>query len=1074
MASATQERIRRILQQPELQYLVRFRLISLTWDTNFANHPSYVQPTKGAETDITSYVQDWRVEKRIRQLCATLSLTLRADMDDATLRSFQISDMIQVWVDIAGGGESESLQLGTFLIDKVEPNEDPAAPGTWLVECRDVMKLLQRRRYFGNLEPDKIEEPGGGAWVELVRVDPQGVDYYDFYDGTDPVDHTVNWATLPKPLFRVKEDPTKFVVPDDENMRVLFGDGIVRIGKRWFHDMVGTNNHLEVQYYRWAMWEDLWTDPTLRMNTPRDIILDMAYWAGFRGSDDGGDANKICYISPNIEDATHPEPADLAFDGGGTDRTADAAGQGSGIQLREGDYLYVGLRTRRFPALHWYLSSPSEHAATTTAAKVYYWDGAAWVEITPDFDGTQDLHQSGVWSWMDQDLSAWARGRYTATVPEAYWLRVEIVSGTGADLTASHILPGHPIQCGPIRISSADDQTPAEVLEQHVRPITPPNYRWRATADGALEARHDILQVGLPDFTIADETRLTVTPTVPHDDDIKTLIQYRGQARSRFNAALAANGGAFLNLDDPDEENQTYAWLGDGDASTVRDLGSVLASGVTLPKQLFVIDLTGSRQRCVVNEFEPKQQLAYNGITITPGTAGVTWSDDDYGNAVTDGSDSTSEDIYYYGHYPWQQGDYVSFSTPRKVNRIDVRVSDLVYNFVVEIKSSANQLLWTAVATGTNYTSTPQTISFTNLNLTVQKLRIRNSSPATSYPQSGGRLYQLDLYELSESEPAGTFTASGGSGDPADLGDDDYTTGMTFTKVQEGFEISYASGQSIDNIYMHCLMHGEGLIEWQAYGGTAWEPLIYVGPGPLGLRRYGELGLTNVGKIRFRVTKIYPRLELSAIDVYTTTAQVQDSQVSARFRIEYTTVDDPTWRILCDETDGVAFGRPKWSVDKSAFGEELYADRLRFTLLSWGKTATGITTAPLAEIKVWMGDTLWGKAVLGQTAPYDSAEYQALQARLGWKSWLSPVDLTAITQEMVDYRALTVLHEFLRLSAKVHVTDLRPDVDLGQTVYLPTHVQNMYGLDYNYYLVNDIAMHGGSGESIRVEIILLP
>ena len=139
-----------------------------------------------------------------------------------------------------------------------------------------------------------------------------------------------------------------------------------------------------------------------------------------------------------------------------------------------------------------------------------------------------------------------------------------------------------------------------------------------------------------------------------------------------------------------------------------------------------------------------------------------------------------------------------------------------------------------------------------------------------------------------------------------------------------------------------------------------------------------------------------------------------------------------------------------------------------------GEDRGGLQHCPTSRDQIWLGDILWGKAVLGLSAPFNSADDLTLQARLGWKSWLSEVDVTAVTQDLAQYRALQVLREFLRLSAKIHLADLRPDIDLGQTVSMPSHIRDMYNLDYQYYIVSDFVLEGQPNDPVQVEMMLLP
>jgi hypothetical protein len=267
-------------------------------------------------------------------------------------------------------------------------------------------------------------------------------------------------------------------------------------------------------------------------------------------------------------------------------------------------------------------------------------------------------------------------------------------------------------------------------------------------------------------------------------------------------------------------------------------------------------------------------------------------------------------------------------------------------------------------------------------------------------------------------------------------------------------------------------VNGQAIIEYRAWGGTAWTPALTVGMGPLGERIYGALGWTNVGAVRMRVERLMVQQELSAVEVWTLGQEPRSGATDAKWRWEYCTASDPTWIILCEEGDGAVFGWPKWGIDTGAFGNEIYASKLRLSLVAWGDTE-GDKFAYLAEVRIYTGDVLWGKAVLGLTPPFNTAADKTLQAMIGWKDETLEVDVTATDQTIVDYRALQVLRERLRRASPVHMTDVRPDARLGQTVYLPAHLVDAYDLDYAYYQIQAWT-YAGDTKAPRAEVLMLP
>lgn len=1076
MPSAVQQKLGRILKRASVEYQARFVWTALTWDTDTPYDPAYTPPIRAASSiDLAPHVASWEATRRVRQLAANLTLTLKASLDDATLRQIDYNDLIEVSLIVSAGGEAVTVNLGAYFVDRIpEPAEEVGQAGEWVIEARDAAKLLQRRRYYGRLEPSRIRVPASG-FVALSKQDKPGLDYIEFFHdptGLDAVlSRTINWCSLPKPVFRVLET-SESVVPDDENVRVLFGDGLVRIGREWFADNIGTNNTLQVAYYRYAQWEDTF-GAAYDLNSPMDIVLDMALWAGFQDTD----PNALLYIE-RIDDVTFPMPFDKVFGHDGTDHTDDAATGGD----IAGANLYLGVLSRRFPAVHWSLKTAATHSDTTPQFCYDYWDGAQWVEITPDQDTTDDLRQSGFVSWFGQDLSAWVVCQPLAVMPEGYYIRVRQLNGIG--VVSTLIMAGHPIQCQDSRLTTDDDLVPEDVLERLVRPSVPPNYRWEGTRTGGFAAVLDVANIADPDFELVDETRVSISPERPHEDDLKTVVTYRGQARERLNAALAQNGGACWNLvADPDEATTFYRLI-DGNTRMAINFAGALGTLPAAETVVFRIDLGCVRGEIDLREIRPYTQNADTPITITPGTGGVTWADNAFGTAVTDDSDATWKLLIVNLGWITYADDHqrVNFATPKSINRVDLRLSntDIRRSVRVEIKLSGETNWRLVAAVSKQIGAAPETVSLTNLRLhNVVGLRI-NGPIMSSIWDGIGKLYELDLFGPDSSELIGTWSAIGGVGDVDDLHDGNTVTGMVFAARGEGFQVDFTTPGLLDYLEVFGIIHGNMLVEYQVDGGSVWEPGIFLTPMPECLASYTALGWANVAKVRFRVLGTTPVQELSAIEVYTPAYVSEETTsgrmvVPAKWRIEYQDASDFLWYTLCSEADGAAFEIPKSVIDRGMFGPEIFARALRFTILAWGKDENGNSNAWIGEIKVWIGDTLYGKAVLGLTAPFDSAADLALQGRLGWKTKTYPIDVTATTQETVDYRALQLLREQLRMPYTLYAVDLRYDVGLGQTARLPEHVRLAYDLPYVFYLVTE-AVIGAEGATTAplVECLLLP
>jgi hypothetical protein len=636
MATAAQEQLSRILKQPSIRYQVTFNYTPLTWDTDEPNNPAYTSPIRGnggLPVDLASKITDWDIQERVRQLSASLRLTFREDVNDEEMRAIQYNDLIEVYLTVSGGGEKQTIQLGTFLVDRVEIEGDEV--GMWVLDARDVAKMLTRRRYFGNLKPTRIRIPTESGYVTLTKNDKAGLDYIEFFHdpgGSNLLDRTINWCHLPKPIFKVSETSETFL-PDGENAKVIFGDGLVRIGREWFNDKVGTNNTLQVAYYRYALWEDTFANPDYDLNSPTEIIQELADWGGFQTNDPGG----LLYIE-SIDSATYPLPFDRVITTEGTDRTHDAAGGDdfTGVSL------YMGCHGRRFPAIHWSLATPSSHPEWgSNVYRYYYWNGAGWIEVTPSEDTTDDLRQSGFVAWFNQDLSSWAKNVPIEGLPEAYYIRI-LPSNPAYQPTVSYVMAGHPIQCQDIRVATDDDLKPHNVLDRIVKPAVPPNYRWGATRQGNFVAVLDVENVANPDFTLDEDSRISITYDQPHEDDIRSLIIYRGQSRERTNAALAMNGATISNLQDVGEETITFSNLINGDPSSVANLNNIFGEG-SLPTpeaDLLRINLGGIDANLDIREVNVTSHTSDDPISLSG--LGV-WPA--FESAVTDNSDSTSWDV---------------------------------------------------------------------------------------------------------------------------------------------------------------------------------------------------------------------------------------------------------------------------------------------------------------------------------------------------------------------------------------------------------------------------------------------
>ncbi len=97
-----------------------------------------------------------------------------------------------------------------------------------------------------------------------------------------------------------------------------------------------------------------------------------------------------------------------------------------------------------------------------------------------------------------------------------------------------------------------------------------------------------------------------------------------------------------------------------------------------------------------------------------------------------------------------------------------------------------------------------------------------------------------------------------------------------------------------------------------------------------------------------------------------------------------------------------------------------------------------VIAAYLWQLRVWTSGEIRGTAELGVTAPFDSADWQAIRARLRRRTYLLPDAVPwAQTAGDVNWLALEWLKEKARDLAPRKVKAIRPDVKLWDTVSIP-------------------------------------
>lgn len=1061
---STASTITDLLKRPGLAVEYRILRKVVNWPTQESPYTSTF-PTVASTEDITDRLETWTHDKAIDKLISDVDMTFRGSDNISMARRIPFNDLVVLqerWVDDMNH-DSGWMTRFTGLIDGEQPVMTEESADTVTIMARDPLKMMDRKPYRGIFTPSKILIPtGGGPTVrqQLTKIEPIGQNFYEFVDGTDRFNHTVNWCKNPRPrIYRRADNSNGSPHPiqvDGQQVLIKFGEGRVLINKDWFKDKVGhegTKAQLDIVYSRYARWEDALSDATLELNRPEDALRTLALEAGFQETDPSG----LFYIQ-TIEPVTLPTAAYAVWtyeSATYTNRTAEANSEVSGdvpFGTTVGDILYVGMWEERFPAVHFYFST----LGAGWAGIWEYWNGSAWTAIpTIDLDTTNSANTNGFVCWESSAISAWTRNQPSATMPNAFYVRLRCTNAGTRSPVASSCLPGLMIQLvgdPEKRYTYTDNQSPLKLMQDLVLKSSPPNYLVYCDSAGNLNAKH-IEQQTASEYTLGGDS-IDQIEKMGDDSEIYVRVVLKGKTRDRFNAALASNGAKITALT---TTGMNYGAIGDLIDGKKDDFVQWLDDSQP-PVQLFTIELAGQVDDTVyeinsygVDSFADSTadypateywNANYNdGDANTYGSFGYRW------HKITAASVQNLEQLRFKfkvpawgGHYPQEfKIRVVAWDNQGHLRNLATFSTDGGYGFDTVYDQTITDLGLTNILS----------VGFAVFWPPITEDRASNyQSPLC---------YDFRPYKQGASAMADVTITSNLSG-VANVSDADESTGLSFVQRGDWINLSFPTPRTVGQISILCALQGVTAMQYKRSGETNYTTFDYLYLGNKSWRQIRSLSAYNdVTDVRLWVVQHGTTGELSEVEVFG-----GEGEYAGYWTVEYT-IDGTTW-IELPGAQNVPLTNHV-SITKNDFGDELYPTQMRFTLESCNPTdKSSGPKSRLYEVRVWTGDTVYGIATLGQTLPLNSTDDLALAGRLGYRSYIGPeVDPNAPTQQTIDDRAIAELRNRVQILSPLELEGVRPDADIGDTVKIDSYIKDFYGLSTDTFLIEGV--NASAGES---------